>query len=123
MLNFTKKYINNPNSFAGSNDLITVYEHNNGERVVIDFPDMLSDNMNYRGVHFESGRSVSVEVKNNEFKVATNEDFRKRDFSQHSGMKSNPALLLKIYVRQSVGHYLTDSEQEALFDVIKEITF
>lgn len=124
MLNFTKKYINNPNSFAGSNSIITVYEHKNGETVVFDFPDMMSDNMNYIGVFFESGRCVSVEVKDFEVKVGTNDDFRKRDFSNHSGMKSNPHLLVKIYLRHILSRYLTENEREALYDAVKSsITF
>lgn len=120
MLNFTKKYINNPNSFAGSYNIITVYQHKNGETVVIDFPDMFSDNMKYVGMHFESGKSVSVEVKNKEIRVATNDDFRKRDFSQHSGMDSNPALLTRIYLRHILGRYLSDNELEAIQDAVSE---
>lgn len=124
MLNFTKKYINNPNSFAGSIDTIKIYEHLNGEKCVISFADMFSDNMNYVFVQFESGRCVSVEVKGFEVKVGTNDDFRKRDFSNHSGMKSNPHLLVKIYLRHILSRYLTENEREALYDAVKSsITF
>ncbi|QHJ79014.1 MAG: hypothetical protein [Caudoviricetes sp.] len=118
-MNLTKKYIQNPNAFAGSNDIITVYEHENGEQAVINFGDFEAPNSVL--VHFESGKSVSVEVVGSTFKVATNDDFRSRDFSEHSGMKSNPALLLKIYVRQSTSRYLTENEMTFLYEAIKSI--
>lgn len=118
MLNFTKKYIKKPSAFAGSLETMTVYEHNNGEQVVMDFPDMFSDNMNYIGCHFESGRSVSVEVKGSVIKVSTNDDFRTRDFAEHSGWKSNPSLLTKIYLRWALSRYLTANELEALQDAV-----
>lgn len=118
MLNFTKKYIKKPSAFAGSLETMTVYEHNNGEQVVMDFPDMMSDNMNYIGCHFASGRSVSVEVKGSVIKVATNDDFKVRDFSEHSGWKGNPALLTKIYLRWALSRYLSSNELEALQDAV-----
>lgn len=119
MLNFTKKYINNPNRPAGSIDTITIYEHKNGVQTVMNFPSFMDDCQNYLMVEFDSGRSVSVELKDGVIKVATNEDFRLRDLKNHPSWNKSRDLLVRIYLRHILGQHLNEKEMEAIQDAVK----